>query len=97
MTHVSTALFKQHLNLDHDQDDALLAHKLGAAEGWIENFIGAPLAELDPFPADLVEAILQLAAYWYEQREAVSFGVNMNAVPFGVLDLVRPYREWGFA
>ncbi|UWR82881.1 head-tail connector protein [Phaeobacter inhibens] len=82
-------LLKSQLNLDHDLDDALLAHKLDAAEIWIGNYTGTPFVSGD---AALTEAALQLASYWYEQRETAS-DVNMRPVPFGVRDLLDAYRE----
>ncbi|TPW26388.1 head-tail connector protein [Pararhizobium mangrovi] len=95
-TLVSIDLLKAQLNLVGTDDDVLLAHKLGAAEAWLAGYIGKPLSTFDPLPADLVEAVLQLAAYHYEQREAASFGVSTLPVPFGVTDLARPHREWSF-
>lgn len=91
MSITDLSLLKAQLNLDHDLDDALLTHKLDVAEAWIASFIGTPLP--DPIPAPITEAALQLAAFWYVQREAASFGVTTMAVPFGVHDLLRPYRE----
>lgn len=44
-------------------------------------------------PAPVTEAILQLAALWYEQREAAAIGVSVAPIPFGVHDLLRPYCE----
>ena len=84
----SLELLKSQLNLDHDLDDALLTHKLAAAEVWITNYTG------NAFEADAArtEAALQLAAYWYEQRESAS-DVTMRPVPFGVHELLAPYRE----
>jgi uncharacterized phage protein (predicted DNA packaging) len=91
---VSLGQLKLQLNLVSGDDDALLSHKIAAAEQWISDQIGKALAEFDPMPASLTEAVLQLAAYWYEQREAVLIGVAANEVPFGVRELIRPYREW---
>lgn len=85
------ALLKLQLNLDHVLDDVLLQHKLDVAEAWIASYIGTPLA--DPVPAPVKEAALQLAAYHYGQREAVSFGVSMNAVPFGIYEMLSPYKD----
>lgn len=82
-------LLKSQLNLDHDLDDALLAHKLDAAEIWIGHHTGTDFVAGD---AVLTEAALQLAAYWYEQRESAS-NVTMRPVPFGVYELLAPYRE----
>ena len=91
MSITNLSLLKAQLNLDHDLDDALLTHKLNVAEEWIVAYVGTPLP--DPVPAPVTEAALQLAAYWFAQREAASFGVSTMAVPFGVHDLLRPYRE----
>lgn len=84
------ALLKLQLNLDHELDDALLAHKLDAAEIWIGHYTGVPFVAGD---AALTEAALQLAAYWYEQREAASFDTSTKPVPFGVRDLLDSYRK----
>lgn len=86
-------LLKSQLNLDHDLDDALLAHKLGAAEEWIGAHIGRAFAGIDPVPATLTEAALQLAAHWYEQREAAVFSLSGAMIPFGVHELLASHRE----
>lgn len=84
------SLLKAQLNIDHELDDVLLAHKLETAEWWVRNHIGVVFDVTNPVH---VEAALQLAAYWYEQREAASFSVTTAPVPFGVRDLLRSYRE----
>jgi hypothetical protein len=90
MSITNLSLLTSQLSLDGTGDRTLLTHKLNAAEAWIESYTGTPLP--DPMPAPLTEAALQLAAYWYQQREAVSFGVSMQAVPFGIRELLSPYR-----
>tara|TARA_R100000935_G_scaffold43359_1_gene65737 strand:- start:11446 stop:11742 length:297 start_codon:yes stop_codon:yes gene_type:complete len=90
MTTTPLPLLKSQLNLEHDLDDALLTHKLAVAEEWIANHTGVPFAE--PVPASLIEAALQLAAYWYVSREAAT-DMRLTAVPFGVMELMAPYRE----
>ena len=92
MTITSLTLLKQNLNVDHDLDDALLDHKLAAAEAWVLGGVETAY-QTAPLPAPVTEAILQLAALWYEQREAASLGGNVAAIPFGVHDLLAPYRE----
>lgn len=84
------ALLKAQLNIIGDHDDALLAHKLAAAEAWIAKYTGDPLP--DPVPADVTEAVLMLAAHWYEAREAVSFA-SPFAIPFGVHDLLSSHKR----
>lgn len=86
----SLSLLKSQLNIDHSQDDALLLHKLEAAEIWVGQYTGTPFTSGN---AALTEAALQLAAYWYEQREAASFDVSTKPVPFGVHDLLSSFRE----
>jgi uncharacterized phiE125 gp8 family phage protein len=46
-------------------------------------------------PAALKQAILFLAAHWYENREATSDTPLVN-VPNTFIDLLADYREWGF-
>ncbi len=96
MSIVTTSLLKLQLNIDFSDDDELLQHKLEAAEAWIGNYIGTPWTEFDTVPADLKEGILLLAGHLYENREATLIGVNPYELPFGLLDMIRPYREWTF-
>ena len=84
------SLLKSQLNLDHDRDDALLDLKLAAAESWIGRYVGS---HFEPLRSEMVEAALQLAAYWYEQREAASFATTTAAIPFGVHDLLEGLRR----
>ena len=92
MTTTPLALLKAQLSMSSEPtyDDELLDHKLSTAQTWVANYIGAPLP--DPVPAPITEACIQLAAYWFQQREAVSFGVSMQAVPYGIRELLSPYR-----
>ena len=91
---------KAHLSLtdDQDEDDALLSGKLDAAQTLIERMLGFSLVTQfgpqEDVPADLREAILQLAAWWYENREAV---LERGApLPFGVSDIIDANRDWTF-
>ncbi len=86
---------RQHLNLEPGfEPDALLGRKIAAAESWISAYVGEPIGELETVPAALVEAALQLAAHLYENREATLVGVSAAELPFGVVDLIRPFRVW---
>jgi hypothetical protein len=87
---------KAHLNVTTDADDALLAEKIEAAESWIAAFTGADWPPADPVPAALKEAIRQLAAHLYENREASLIGITATELPFGLLDLLAPYRAFVF-
>jgi len=47
-------------------------------------------AAFDDLPADLAQAVLLLAAHYYEYREAT--GLGQNCMPFGVTSLIARYR-----
>jgi len=93
---VELADLKGHLNIIDDMDDDLIAGKIAAAEGWIAAFTGADWPPANPVPDALKEAIRQLAAHLYENREASLVGVTAQQLPFGLLDLLAPYRAWAF-
>lgn len=92
MPALSVEELKEQLNLDHHLDDALLRQKLEAAEAYAASYIGGPI--LDPCPAAIKQAVLMLAAFWYEAREAATFGGNPMPIPFGAHDLLRAHRAW---
>ncbi|QDM27570.1 phage gp6-like head-tail connector protein [Tardiphaga sp. vice304] len=92
---ISLADLKAHLNIASDDDDDLLESKLTAASEWIARYTGVPVDAPDT-PAPFDEATRQLAAHLFENREATLVGVTAQALPFGFLDLLNPYREWAF-
>jgi len=96
MSSVTLSLAKAHLNIDHSADDELLQLYLDAADAWFESQTGRVLAELQPIPADIRLAVLKLAAFYYMQREAVSFGDAMRIAPYGVQSVANSYRERWF-
>lgn len=91
---------KAHCNVTSAGDDAMLTRYLGAAKAHIERLLGFKLTDTvelpDGAPADLELAILQLAADWYENREASLVGVAAQPIPFGVADIVNEYRRYTF-
>lgn len=96
---------KEQLSFTDDMgtaDDALLTRKIEAAQDHIERLLGFKIEgtfggqDQDPVPASLVEAVSQLAAHWYEQRETAIAGQAMASIPFGVWEIVTEYREWEF-
>jgi hypothetical protein len=91
---------KAHLNIVGTADDTLLGEKIAAAEELVAAYIGQDdLADMDPVPATVKEAVRLLVAHWYEQREAavvgLTGGVSSTEIPFGVAELLRPHRTWG--
>jgi hypothetical protein len=98
---VTTAELREQLNLTDglgEGDDALLDRKAAAAQDHIERLLGFKIEETypDTVPPALKEAVLMLAADWYENREATLVGVSAQELPFGVQAIVAEYREYSF-
>lgn len=76
------------------------------ADGWPDaketinavrvRFVAGYGATASDEPAPLGFAIMQLAAHWYERREAVGYGDTGQATPSGADDILREHREWRF-
>ncbi|MCD1634547.1 head-tail connector protein [Martelella mediterranea] len=92
MTTVSLELVKSHMKIDGNDDDELIALYIAGAEQYLAGYIGKSLTELDPFPADLKLAVLMLVSFYYEQRNAVSFGIAMKIAPYSVTSIADTYR-----
>lgn len=103
MSIITLALFKAHISSDElvDSDalgtlaagtDELLQLYIDAAEAQAAAMLGKPLSDFSPVPADIKQAILQLAAHFYANREAVLVGAGVNEIPYGVADLLRAHR-----
>lgn len=58
-------------------------------------FVAGMGASPDEVPELLREAIRELAAWWFEQREAAGEG-SFKSIPFGVEDKLASWREWTF-
>ncbi len=102
---VTVDQLKQQLNLTDDLgtgEDALLVRKIAAAQGHLERLLGFKIEETyggsgqEPIPPSLIEAVCQLAAHWYENREGTVVGMTAQTLPFGLADIVREFREWSF-
>jgi hypothetical protein len=95
MSAVTLADLKAHLNVTIDDDDVLIGDKLSAAMAWVASYTGGPV-DTDDTPAPVNEAIRQLAAHLYANREATLVGVTAQCLPFGFLDLLTNYRAFAF-
>jgi len=85
---------KAHLGVTEDHDDTLIAEKTAVATAFIEAQIGKPFADFDPVPTPLLEAVRQVAAHLYENREATIIDASVREVPFGVEQLIGPNVDW---
>lgn len=83
-----------------DEDLWALQAKGDAAQNHIERLLGYKITDefggedQDAIPEALKEAVLQLACWWFEHREAVSD--RDRRLPFGVDEIVAEYRDWTF-
>ena len=105
MAAVTLEMLKAQLSFTDDvgeADDALLLGKLEAAQAHVDRLLGfridATFGGVDqpPVPAPLAEAVAQLAAWWYLNREAATLEGRPAEVPFGVREILNEYRLWTF-
>lgn len=88
---------KAHLNVTFEADDDLITAKIKAAEGWIAQYVGDFATTFpDGVPEPIKEAARQLVGHFYENREATLDGQHAYVLPFGVSDLIAPFRQWSF-
>lgn len=89
---------KAHLGVTSDEDDVLIDGKIKAAQAHIERLLGFKIAIMfpDEIPADLIEAVRQLTAHFYENREATLVGVTAQVLPLGVADIVAEHRIYTY-
>jgi len=79
-----------------------LDQKIEAAQAHVERLLGFKIEEQfggpdqEPIPEPLKEAVLQLAAWWFEQREAGLTGTIVTTPPHSLPEIVAEYREWTF-
>jgi len=95
MSITALSLFKAHLNLGPDDiaDDAYLGHLLDVAEDWIGGHLGTSFGGADVSYPSVTQAALMLGAHLFANREATLIGVSGSAIPFGVYELLAPYRD----
>ena len=91
---------KAHCNVTVTDDDAVLGRCLGAAQAHLPKLLGFALDDEDEFPdgtpADVEMAVLQLAAHFYENREATLVGVTAQVLPLSVTEIVAEYRNYTY-
>ncbi|ANV22848.1 head-tail connector protein [Agrobacterium pusense] len=99
---VTTEQMKAQLNILSSEDDEIIGRKIEAAQNHIERLLGFKIEETyggtdqEEIPPALIEAVCQLAAHWFENREAALVGVSGEDLPFGLWQIVNEYREYSF-
>ena len=96
MSAVSLELAKAHMRIDEDTEDELISLYIEAAEQWAGNYIGKPIADLNPVPADVKLAILRLVSFYFEFRNIATFGASTQLAPQHIAMILDSYREKWF-
>ena len=86
---ITLATAKNHIRVEHDDEDDLIQHYIDAALAWVVRYTGENY--LDTI-IELEQAQLLLIGHWYETREAVNIGGSVAEIPFAVEALAGPYR-----
>lgn len=95
MAIVTLSEVKQHLRIMHDDEDTLITDKIDAAQSAIEQMLGYTITDrFETVPADLKEAVRQLTAHMFENREASVIGLSTAILPLGVSTIVQNRRDW---
>lgn len=101
MAIVTTGDLAGHLALTGDMADVQTLERLvEGAQAHIERHLGFKIGatfggeDQEPVPPDLQQAVLMLAAHWFDNHEAAAEG--LREIPFGVTDIISGYREWTF-
>lgn len=97
---LDTTRIKQHLRVEHDDEDALIEGYKAAALAYIEQYCGRTIVENPDSPlememtADLEQAALLLIGHWYAHRESVVIGTITANLPQGVESLLWLRRSF---
>lgn len=96
--YVTIEEIKQHLYIDFEADDILLADMIQAAEEIIEKYLNTTYAELEseygsiPFP--IKQAIKIMVGNLYANKESVSFNAYPSKIPYSYEYLLQPYKNF---
>ncbi|WP_288659535.1 MULTISPECIES: head-tail connector protein [Pseudomonas] len=95
---IDLALVKQHLRVEHSEEDTLIQGYIDAATAFIEKHCDRVLVETPLLPEemgytkDVIQAAMLLVGHWYANREAVVVGQAASNVPMAVESLLW-YRK----
>lgn len=92
---ITLEMFKAHARIDGDDEDSAAQVKVDAANAYVSSFLANPLPDGWVTPDDLVQATLQIASSWWENRET-SVITAVHDVPVNASEVIASYREWQF-
>ena len=89
---------KQHLYIDFEADDEMLADLIKASEAIIEKYLNRSyddvLDDEGNLPPPLKQAIKIMVGNMYANRESVSFNAYPSKIPYSYEYLLQPYRKY---
>lgn len=95
MAELSLALLKKQVRADDfTEDDEYLSHLLETARETVASYANRDEDEIGSLGCTnmFTQAVLMLAAHWYNQRESVA-SVQMHQVPDSVSALVKRFTK----
>ena len=96
--YVTIEEIKQHLYIDFEADDAMLADMIQASEEIIEKYLNTTfdtfLNENGTLPFPIKQAIKIMVGNLYANRESVSFNAYPSKIPYSYEYLLQPYKNF---
>ncbi len=96
--YVTVEEIKQHLYIDFEADDAVLAEMINAAEEILEKYLNTSYSNVlnkdGTFPFPLKQAIKILVGNLYANRESVAFNAVPYKIPYSMEYLIQPYKNY---
>lgn len=96
--YVTIEEIKQHLYIDFEADDILLADMIQAAEEIIEKYLNTTfdtlLNENGTLPFPIKQSIKIMVGNLYNNRESVSFNAYPSKIPYSFEYLLQPYKNY---
>jgi uncharacterized phage protein (predicted DNA packaging) len=89
--------FKDHARIDFDDMDTEIQAKVDAANEYVSKMLDIAEDDLPDYepPDDLKQAVMMIAAHWYENREDTYPG-SINEVPLDAQEILLNHRGWAF-
>lgn len=97
MNYITIEEIKQHLYIDFEADDEVLADMINTAEAIIEKYLNVQLTGLfidGKIPYPIKQAIKIMVGNLYANRESVSFNAIPYKIPFSYEYLLQPYKNY---
>lgn len=96
--YVTIEEIKQHLYIEFEADDAMLADMIQASEDIIQKYLNTTfdtlLNENGTLPFPIKQAIKIMVGNLYANRESVSFNAYPSKIPYSYEYLLQPYKNF---